>query len=74
MHNCSGRSREKGRKTMWIIDEKEEWVNNGRDGGGDGVRKREEKGRENNRSRGRGGKDGAASEDGGRRDRHFYVC
>jgi hypothetical protein len=25
MHNCLGRSREKGRKMSWISDEKEEW-------------------------------------------------
>lgn len=48
-------------------------MNNGRDGGGDGVRKREETGRKNNRKE-RGGRDGAANEDGGRSDRKFYVC
>lgn len=49
-------------------------MNNGRGGGGEGVKKREEIGKKNNIRRERGERDGAASEDKGRIDRKFYVC
>jgi hypothetical protein len=46
---------------------------NERDGKGDRVGKRVVKGRENNRSRERGGRDGAGSKVEGS-DRNVYVC